>query len=111
MDYFLQIVVQNSLSVITTMLTTAIAALVTSILRKYKAMEKSLLAVNHDRLYQACNFYILTNQITTEELKNLEYLYEGYASLGGNGTGKLLYEKCKELPFVDIRTTHTTYHV
>ena len=66
----------------------------------------ALLSISHDRLYQACMFYITTDEITVEELSNLEYLFNGYASLGGNGTGEELYKKCKQLPIVKVRTKY-----
>lgn len=73
-------------------------------------LDSGVLAINHDRLYQACTFFILTGEITVDELKNLEYLYEGYHALGGNGTGTELYEKCKDLPIVEKRIKrHESY--
>mgnify|MGYP002569784639 CR=1 FL=1 len=36
--------------------------------------------------------------INTSALKNLEYLYNSYHALGGNGTGTELYTRAKGLP-------------
>ncbi len=55
------------------------------------------LALLHDRLYHACNVYITQGEITTDDLKNLEYMYESYHALGGNGTCTALYTKCQNL--------------
>lgn len=80
----------------------------TDIIRRFELVEEGLLAVLHDRLYQACRFYLARNDrdnkpwITAEELKNLEYLYDGYSALGGNGTCKELYERCRELPIREV---------
>lgn len=65
---------------------------------KRDAIEDGLLAVLHDRLYQACRYNIKRNHISIEELDNLKYLYTSYNRLGGNGTGTELYERCKKLP-------------
>jgi hypothetical protein len=73
---------------------------------RFDIIVDALLSISHDRLYQACMFYITTDEITVEELGNLEYLFNGYASLGGNGTGEELYNKCKQLPVVKVRTKY-----
>lgn len=78
--------------------------------KKTKGLVDSVLAMNHLQLYRTCEFYIYTDQITLNELKNLEYLYRGYHELGGNGTGTELYEKCKDLPVVERRTKFNTYY-
>ena len=66
-----------------------------------KLIREGLLALLHDRLYQACQHHISAECITVGDLDNLEYLYESYHDLGGNGTGTELYLRCKALP---IRT-------
>lgn len=77
--------------------------------RKKKAEEESkeqalikegVLALLHDRVYQACQYHIQEKQISVTDLHNLEYLYKGYKGLGGNGTGEELYKRCKALPIV-----------
>lgn len=68
---------------------------------KYKAMKEGLLAILHDRIYQACHFYLQQGYIDTPGLKNIEYLYRSYHTLGGNGTGTELYNRCKALPIHD----------
>jgi hypothetical protein len=61
-----------------------------------KAIKNGLLAILHDRLYQACTHYI-----DLPGLKNIEYLYKSYHALGGNGTGTELYTRAKALPIRD----------
>lgn len=61
------------------------------------AMKNAVIAMLHDRLYVYCNEYIARGSISTSEMKNLEYIYKCYAELGGNGTGKELYDRCKKL--------------
>jgi len=67
-------------------------------IEEQKLIKDGLLAILHDRLYQSCMYFIGRGEITVSALKNLEYLYEGYHTLGGNGTGTELYNTCKTLP-------------
>lgn len=60
---------------------------VIAVVIKYKALLDGVLAILHDRIYQACQYYIKQGSIDTGGLKNLEYLYKSYHALGGNGTG------------------------
>lgn len=64
---------------------------------EYEKTQKILiagqLAILHDRVYQACKYYIEQESIDVEDLKNLEHLYNAYAAMGGNGTCKQLYER------------------
>lgn len=63
-----------------------------------QAIKTGLLAILHDRLYQACLHYISQGWIDDDGMKNLEYLYKSYHALGGNGTGTELYNRAKSLP-------------
>ena len=65
---------------------------------EYRNIKTGLLAIMHDRLYQACWHYLKQGYIDTGGLKNLEYLYNSYHALGGNGTGTELYNRAKALP-------------
>ena len=67
-----------------------------------KAMKNGLKAILHDRLYQACNYYLGKGWIDTVGLTNIGYLYESY--LGGNGTGTELYNRAKALPIKNSST-------
>lgn len=60
--------------------------------------QAALLALLHGQIYDLAESYIVRGWITLKELDNLTYLYTPYARLGGNGTGKGLFEKCKNLP-------------
>lgn len=62
------------------------------------AIKAGVLALLHDRLYQGCRYHIHNGQIADDEMKNMEYLYNGYHALGGNGTGTELFERVKKLP-------------
>ncbi len=63
-----------------------------------EAIKEGVLALLHDRLYQGCNYHIRNREISSTEMKNMEYLYKGYHALGGNGTGTELYERVQNLP-------------
>lgn len=67
-------------------------------LKEQEKMKEGILAILHDRLYQACRFYIQRGHVDIESMKNIEYLYESYHDLGGNGTGTELYNRVKALP-------------
>lgn len=63
-------------------------------------LKEGVLALLHDRIYLACQYHIQNKGISVQDLDNLEYLYKGYRGLGGNGTGEVLYKRCKALPIV-----------
>ena len=63
-------------------------------------IKAGVLSLLHDRIYQICQVYIKNGFITIRDLNNLEYLYDGYKGLGGNGTGEELYKRCKSLQIV-----------
>lgn len=62
------------------------------------AVKEGVKSLLHDRLYQACTHYVAQGWIDTESLHNLDYLYNAYHRLGGNGTGTNLYNRAKALP-------------
>ena len=61
------------------------------------AMTFGLLAILHDRVFQACMYFIEKGEVSCDELENLDYLYRGYYGLGGNGICETLFNKVKEL--------------
>ncbi len=65
---------------------------------KHKFERRAILALLHDRLYQACGYYLRRGWASEEDKRNLEYLYAPYAALGGNGTCHAMYEQCLALP-------------
>ena len=66
---------------------------------KSQAINAAVLALLHDRLYQACTFYLKRKYCTLEDRDNLEYMFRPYKALGGNGTGEDLYNRCLALPY------------
>lgn len=67
-------------------------------IKEQNDIKAGLVALLHDKLYNYCTEYIERGHITVEELKNLEYIYNSYHALGGNGTGTELWLRVKELP-------------
>lgn len=74
--------------------------------KSQSALEKAVIALLHDRLYEYSEIYIARDGITIQELDNLRYLYEPYEEMGGNGTGKQLYERCLKLPLIKEEDLH-----
>lgn len=68
-----------------------------SSLRK-KNIDKALKGLLHDKIYENCIHYINRGFVTVDELENLNYIYEPYRALGGNGTGEALYKEVQSLP-------------
>ena len=97
----LETIINNAVGILCTAILTAALAYLARIYNQFKHLSVAVLSMGHDRLYQACTYFIRLNKITVEELKNIEYLYEGYHQLGGNGTGTELYNRVKNLPIVD----------
>ena len=61
-------------------------------------LKAGIKAVLHDRLWQAHRHYMAQGWCSLEDKKNVEYLYQPYAALGGNGTGKDAYQDIFDLP-------------
>ena len=62
---------------------------------------QAILALLHNEIYSQAEKAILKGSITTEELDNLTCLFSPYEKMGGNGTGRVLYEKAKNLTQVE----------
>ena len=68
-----------------------------------KSVERqAMLALLHDRLYRLCQNYIKQGYVTVDQLDNLMYLWHPYERLGGNGTGKKLYDQVLQLPLKEV---------
>lgn len=61
------------------------------------AMSYGLLAMLHDKVFQSCMYFLNKGEITCDELENLEYLYNGYSGMGGNGTCETLFKRVQKL--------------
>lgn len=59
---------------------------------------RALKALLHDKLYYLCEKHIEMGEITADEYENIQYLYDPYAALHGNGTCERLMNEVKKLP-------------
>ena len=66
--------------------------------RRLRSVTKVIKALSHDALFTRCEQLIIKGKITTDELENLDMLYDAYKGLGMNGAGAELYNRCKALP-------------
>lgn len=76
----------------------AALALIKALWKRQKSYDLAIKATTHDAYFRQCRAVIHRDEITEDELENLEYLYKAYHSLGLNGMGDNLYQRCKELP-------------
>ena len=60
----------------------------------------ALMGLLHDRIYEICEKALRRDprKIYISEFDNLEHLANPYFNMGGNGTGRMLYEEVKKLP-------------
>ena len=56
------------------------------------------LVLLHDAVYNNCQKAIHRGYTTVMELDNITELYNVYSEMGGNGTGKQLYDRASQLP-------------
>lgn len=62
------------------------------------AIKEGMLALLHDRIYSIYQGCSRKGYAAVDDIKNLEYLYRPYHTLGGNGTGTELFERVKKMP-------------
>lgn len=65
---------------------------------KCTAEKKMLLGLGHDVLFQRLSHYIERGYIDVSEMDNIDYLYQPYILMKGNGTVRALYEQTMQLP-------------
>ncbi|GFZ22078.1 hypothetical protein CMETHOX_00010 [Lacrimispora indolis] len=97
MDYFrLLVEIVGGLTAIW-IFTKPIRKMVREQTKRIELMEEGIQSILHDRIYQACHFFISRGWVCISDLKNLEHLYEPYRQMGGNGTAKELHERVLDL--------------
>ena len=72
--------------------------------KQYDMLLKATRSLLHDCIYKECIHYTNTGSISATALKNLKYLYEPYAALGGNDICESLYDRCLHLNIIDDST-------
>lgn len=63
--------------------------------------QEASLASLHDRIYSGYEIILKRGSVTMKELNNMGHLWRAYSSLGGNGTGKNMYERICGMPVAD----------
>ena len=66
-------------------------------------LEKANLAMLHNKIYVQCANHLQEGFISIADLDDLDYLFNAYKKLGGNGTGETLYNKVKALPNIKTK--------
>ena len=66
--------------------------------KSYNDIKNTQKLAERSKTVNSTGISALDSYINTSALKNLEYLYNSYHALGGNGTGTELYTRAKGLP-------------
>ena len=66
--------------------------------KKSKAYDKALKALGHDAYFRYCRYLLPNESLSEAELENINFLYEGYHSLGLNSTGDKMYQQITAKP-------------
>lgn len=61
--------------------------------KKSKSYDRTLKALAHDAFFRYCRYLDPKENLSETEVENLNFLYDGYHSLGLNGTGDKLYNQ------------------
>jgi len=62
------------------------------------AVKDGILALLHSEIYRGYAECEQKGYATVDDIKNLEFLYLPYHTLGGNSTGTELFERVKKMP-------------
>ena len=73
-----------------------------TISRQIKQITDSDLIILKDRILQSCRYFIGKGSITMAARENLSEMYACYKEMGGNGTGKIVFEEAMKLEISDI---------
>ncbi|MFZ8765627.1 hypothetical protein [Enterococcus diestrammenae] len=63
--------------------------------------QEASLASLHDRIYASYEVILKRGAVTIKELNNISHLWKAYSALGGNGTGKKMYERICAMPVIE----------
>lgn len=65
---------------------------------RFLRLEKAQIAMLHNKIYRQCIRHLEDGYISIDDLDDLQYMFEAYVALGGNGTGEHLFIRVKNLP-------------
>lgn len=64
-------------------------------------LKEADIAILHDKIYRECKAALRDGEISADDYHNIDCLVKPYFALGGNGTGKKLWEDIQDLPIKD----------
>ena len=79
--------------------------------QQIKQITDSDLIILKDRILQSCRYFITKGYITVAARENITEMYNCYRKMGGNGTGKIIYEQAMELKIKDVMVSEDTFTV
>ena len=77
--------------------------------QQIKQITDSDLIILKDRILQSCRYFITKGYITVAARENITEMYQCYKKMGGNGTGKIIYEQAMELKIKDVMMSEDTF--
>lgn len=95
---------QGIMAIVTAILTRAYTNMAKHLKEKdeeTEAVKQGVRAILHMELYTESQRLMERGCVTTEDLRNVDRIYENYHKLGGNGTGTTLYKRILQLPLYD----------
>ena len=92
------IIVNSILSACGAAIFTGICVWVRGLYKKSKNYDKALKALAHDAYFRYCRYLLPAETLTEDEVENINFLYDGYHSLGLNSTGNKLYQEIMKKP-------------
>ncbi len=101
MTYVTEVIINSILSACGAAIFTGICIWVKGLYKKSKNYDQTLKALAHDAFFRYCRYLLPAESLTESELENLNFLYNGYHSLGLNSTGDKMYNQIIAKP---IRT-------
>lgn len=104
MSYVTTIILNAILASCGSALFAGICIWVKGLYKKSKVYDKALKALAHDAFFRYCRYLDPKEYLLEDEVENLNFLYEGYHSLGLNNTGDKLYNQIIAKP-VRVKTT------
>ena len=77
--------------------------------QQIKQITDSDLIILKDRILQSCRYFISKGYITVAARENITEMYNCYRKMGGNGTGKIIYEQAMELKIKDVMMSEDNF--
>lgn len=92
------IIINSILGAVGTAIFAGVCVWVKGLWLKSKTYDKAVKALAHDAYFRYCRYLLPEETLTSEEVENINYLYDSYHSLGLNSTGDKLYQQIMSKP-------------